>query len=159
MARRRSKSKRSPPLVLALLGLLFGGALAGEWPPGGPAPGPSPKRAPPPGLTRLTDIRVVDGDTLVARVEGKADRVRLARIDTPELRYRCERERIGAERARQALSRAVAGRTVTMRSTGRGYYGRIIGEVYADGVNLSDALLAAGLARPYRGRRESWCTG
>ena len=38
------------------------------------------------------------------------------------------------------------------------YAGRVVARASAEGVNLSDALLAAGLARPYDGgTRAGWC--
>ena len=49
-----------------------------------------------------------------------------------------------AERLRPATA-------IELREVKRGKYFRLVAEVIADGVNLSDLLLASGLARPYDG--------
>lgn len=56
-------------------------------PPGSPTsnPGVSPATGPgAPTGTTATVVRIVDGDTIVVRVEGADERVRLTGIDTPE---------------------------------------------------------------------------
>lgn len=104
-------------------------------------------------------LRVVDGDTL----EDMAANVtyRVVNIDTPEAgqRARCSAERNLANRATQQvrtlLSRAAA---VELQPTGRiDRYGRTIAFVLIDGRDLGEMLIAEGLARPWRGRREPWC--
>lgn len=118
---------------------------------------------------------VVDGDTLKASVHtwpnhaAVDERVRLARIDAPEVHAKrpCERELAAkaTEWARAQLSTAKrievhAGVNPTATGfTTRDSFGRILGEVIVDGVNLSDAGLAAGVFRPYAERvaGKAWC--
>ena len=120
------------------------------------------------GPVTATVLEVIDGDTVAVRARiwlGQAIeiRVRLAGIDTPELRGRCAAERALAERARDALSTRIAGREVTLRDIRYGTYaGRVVARISAgDDADIGRSLLAAGLARAYRGRgpRPDWCGG
>jgi len=112
-------------------------------------------------------LRVLDGDTFEARVRAWpgidiTTKVRLRGIDAPEMRARCPEERAKAEAARDALAAMLRGTEVIISRVGLDKYG---GRVDADAAtaqtpNISAAMLAAGLARPYRGgRREFWCGG
>jgi endonuclease YncB( thermonuclease family) len=88
--------------------------------------------------------RAIDGDTLRCGRE----RVRLARIDAPELS-----EPKGRESA-DWLKLLIDDRRVTCVISGREKYGRLLGECFAgEGPSLSDQLLERGLAERYRGRR------
>jgi micrococcal nuclease len=102
---------------------------------------------------------VIDGDTLVDGASGV--RYRFANIDAPETGdgARCANEAQRGELARLAVV-AITNRakTVTVRRTWRlDQYGRRIAFVYADGVDIGEALVAKGFARPWRGKREKWC--
>ena len=118
------------------------------------------------GPVDATVLEVIDGDTVAVRARiwlGQAIdiRVRLAGIDTPELRGRCDRERQLAAEARDALSDRIAGGDVTLRDIRYGTYaGRVVARVSAGGEpDLGEMLLASGLARTYAGRgpRPDWC--
>lgn len=105
------------------------------------------------------NIRVIDGDTL----EDMATDItyRLVNIDTPETgsRARCTAERDLGNQATQAARTLVgAAQQFETRPTGRiDRYGRTIAFVIVDGRDLGETLIADGLARPWRGRREPWC--
>lgn len=93
----------------------------------------------------LLACTVTDGDTLRCGEE----RVRLLGIDAPELHgcapgRRCV-EGDGAA-ARATLARLIGGRRLTIDRSGTDHYGRTLGVVFADGVNLSCAMIAAGQA-------------
>ncbi len=88
--------------------------------------------------------------------------VRLAGVDAPELRGKCEGEK---ERARAAAAfvaaRLTAGAPVWLTaprpdtSPGARTLARM---VMADGRDLAAMLIAAGLGRPYEGgQRAGWC--
>ncbi|MGV3456210.1 thermonuclease family protein [Sphingomonas sp.] len=102
------------------------------------------------------DDCVVDGDTFWMA----GDKIRIADIDTPETHpARCPEEaRLGAA-ATQRLQALLNSGAVTLhpidRDTDR--YGRKLRRVEVDGRGVGDTLVAEGLARPYRGRRVSWC--
>ena len=109
--------------------------------------------------TTISQPRVIDGDTIEDLATG--ERIRLANIDTPEIRdgARCTAERRHGERARTEVRLLLArAREIGVRRTGReDDYGRTIAYVLIDGQDLGRTLIAEGLARPWRGRREPWC--
>ncbi|MCX7357351.1 MAG: thermonuclease family protein [Alphaproteobacteria bacterium] len=104
-------------------------------------------------------VRVVDGDTIE---DMNSDiTYRLVNIDTAETgsRARCTAERDLGDRAKEAVRTLVAGaRRIELNPTGRiDRYGRTIAFVVIDGRDMGETLMAEGLARPWRGRREPWC--
>lgn len=110
--------------------------------------------------------RVIDGDSLEASVTiwlGQEVRttVRLAGIDTAELRAACPMAREQAAAAKAFLAGRVEGGSVTLTGIETDKYGgRVVAHVTdASGTDLAEALLAEGLARPYQGRRPDWCDG
>jgi len=86
-------------------------------------------------------IRVIDGDTLV--VEGV--RVRVAEINCPE-----PGEPGGAEATEFARRFIARGRVRVLPVRGRDKYGRTLARIEVAGKDLGLALIAAGLAVPYR---------
>lgn len=109
--------------------------------------------------------RVIDGDTIAVSARIWIDQslnvlVRVRGIDAPEMRGRCDAERELARRATAYVRAAlVSGQVKLTNISGGKYYGRILADVTTvEGKSLATALLAEGLARPYRGRkRGSWC--
>ncbi|MBI1243750.1 MAG: thermonuclease family protein [Alphaproteobacteria bacterium] len=102
--------------------------------------------------------RAIDGDTIACGRE----RVRILNIDTPELgsHARCAIEADLAEQARQMTAARLASGQVEIRPDAkrpRDRYGRTLAWVLVDGRDLGDELVAAGLARPWTGRRRPWC--
>ena len=109
-------------------------------------------------------LRIVDGDTFLARIHVRpgmdvATKVRLRRIDAPELHARCADEFAKAQAATQALRVMLADREVTLAGIGFDRYGRVLADVATRRTpDVGAAMLAQGMARPYQGgRRESWC--
>lgn len=100
------------------------------------------------------DLRAVDGDTVALPTE----RLRLEGIDTPELRCRCPSECDAARAATEALQALLdgAGSVVVVR-TGIDRYGRSLGRVEVDGVDVGEVMVKMGYARVWSGRREPWC--
>ena len=108
-------------------------------------------------------VSVYDGDTLTVDAEPWPDvtiraRVRVAGVDTPEIRGKCQREKDQAIRARDFV-RATVGAQVQLTNVQLGKYaGRVIADVWVGGRKLGDMLIAENLGRPYHGgRREGWC--
>ena len=73
-----------------------------------------------------------------------------------------DEEKAAAYEARDALVERLRQATVIdLREVERGKYFRLAAEVVADGENMSDLLLAMGLAWPYDGgtRERRFCAG
>ncbi len=137
--------------VLSVLSLAFGFPAAAE---------PIPDAVP------ATVLRVIDGDTILVAAHVWLDiqvtaRVRLKGIDAPELNAPCAEGRAKAVAALALVRRIVGDGPVLLGGIEAGKYGgRVIARVTAGGADLAQALLAAGLARPYGGgKRRSWCGG
>ena len=117
----------------------------------------SPKRAHTmSGPIKAHVVRVIDGDTIVARVKIWLDQeltvlVRLGRIDAPELRSGTPTQRQAAWKSYKALFTMTKDVTVSLHNIRRGKYsGRVIAEVFLpDGTNVSNMLISKNLARPY----------
>ena len=116
-----------------------------------------------PGPINAHVISVYDGDTLTVDAEPwpgltARTKVRVAGVDTPEIRGKCQAEKDLAVRARDFV-RATVGAEVQLTNVRLGKYaGRVIAVVWVNGRKLSDLLIAENLGRPYHGgRREGWC--
>ena len=109
-------------------------------------------------------LSVYDGDTIRVQAEvwpgmTWSGSVRVDGVDTPEIRGRCEKEIRMAIAARDFV-REKAGEKIALLNVKRGKYaGRVIADVQlANGKDLAQALIEAGLGRPYDGgARKSWC--
>ncbi len=108
-------------------------------------------------------IQVTDGDTIKVTAHpwpgmSIQTSVRIRGIDTPELRGKCQREKIRAKEAR-ALTQSFVGTHVRLHNILPDKYGgRVVADVYVADQSLAHFLLDSGLARPYSGKkRESWC--
>lgn len=137
-------------LFMALLLLGLGMARAGEQPPSSD-------------IVSGTVVSVYDGDTLTVRLPGlpawlgETISVRVAGIDTPELRGTRPDIKALAYRARD-LARGICpvGSPVVLSRIERGKYFRLVAGVQCRGGDLARELLEAGLAHEYdgTGRRE-----
>jgi endonuclease YncB( thermonuclease family) len=110
-----------------------------------------------------SEVYVYDGDTVT--VKGAMDigwgcsinkpKLRLIGIDTPEKGWRAktDRERQLALIARDFLKDMItsANEVLVYSEDGRGKYGRWLVHIVCDGVDCSEALIHAELARPYFG--------
>ena len=121
------------------------------------------------GPVRARVRAVIDGDTIAVRAriwigQNVDTRVRLAGVDTPELRGACAAERDLAAAARDFVADAVMGvgtaAGVTLWDIRYDKFGgRVLARVEtAGGADLAELLIAAGLGRAYDGgAREPWC--
>ena len=107
-------------------------------------------------------LRVIDGDTFEARVRiwpgmDVTTKVRLRGIDAPELRARCEDERVKALAAREALARILEQGAIGVSGVAQDKYGgRVDADVSTAGTpDVSAALLEGGFARRYFGGRRA----
>lgn len=89
-------------------------------------------------------VAVLDGDTIDVLVNNRPVRIRFAQIDAPE------RKQAFGTRSRQALAAMVARQVVTVAEDGQDRYGRTLGTVFVDGVNVNAAMVQQGMAWAYR---------
>jgi len=106
--------------------------------------------------SRPVRVDVVDGDTI--RRNGLL--VRVMGLDAPELRGKCDDEKVLAIQARDRLAEiALEGVTIEV-SPRRDRYGRVLAVVRdRHGTDVAEILISERLARPYtgRGQRQGWC--
>lgn len=100
---------------------------------------------------------MVDGDTFYLRGE----KIRIADINAPEVADpKCAAEAELGARATRRLQALLNAGPFSLRAWGdadRDQYGRQLRVVSRDGKSLGTILVAEGLARPWTGRRGSWC--
>jgi micrococcal nuclease len=105
------------------------------------------------GSTELATVtRVVDGDTVVARIGGRSERVRYIGMDTPEdvkpgTPVQCYSRAAAAENRRLIEGRRVR---LVQDAEARDRYGRLLAYVYraSDGLFVNEELVRRGYARP-----------
>ena len=86
-----------------------------------------------------------DGDTCTS---STGEKIRLACIDTPELRGK-RADPLPASAARDYLRELAVGRKVTIRRITTDRYGRTVAEIFVDGSNVQQQLVASGHASIY----------
>ena len=136
-------------ISFALLAAIGAGCDAGGG--GGPSTAAGPARA-------ATVVRVVDGDTLVARVGGADERVRLLGVDapesvTPDRPVECFGPQAAAE-ARRLMPRGARISLAADPTQGeRDRFGRLLAEVTVagDATTVNEELVAGGFAEVFRG--------
>ena len=101
---------------------------------------------------------VVDGDSF--HLGGQ--KIRLLGVDAPEIgSAMCAAEREKGEAARERLRAILSSAPIRLTSDtrDRDQYGRLLRNARVDGRDVGETLIAEGLARKYRGRKEPWCEG
>lgn len=97
-----------------------------------------------------TVIRVLDGDTIDIRFNNppqgiqNIERIRLAEIDAPESNQNWGRE------STQALHSQINNQTVTISFDEKDQYGRIIGTIFKDNININYWMVKEGHAWQYK---------
>ncbi len=90
-------------------------------------------------------VKITDGDTLyVLDASYKEHKIRLAGIDAPE------RKQAYGLASRKHLASIVAGKQVTVEYQKRDRYGRIVGKVLLDGIDVCLEQVKAGFAWHYK---------
>ena len=92
-------------------------------------------------------VAVHDGDTVTVATATGRIKVRLAGIDSPEVGQKW------ASQARDFTASLVLNRTVVVESSGSDQYGRVLGDVRVNGVDVNEAVVRQGLAWPVRPRQ------
>lgn len=85
-------------------------------------------------------VRVADGDTLRAKVQGVVMEFRLAEVDAPELNQPY------GERAKQELASLVGKRQLVIMPFDTDRYGRTVAHVWAGGVHVNQEMVRRGAA-------------
>lgn len=106
-------------------------------------------------------MRVVDGDTIDCMIDMGFDvhhkeRVRFYGVNTPETRTRDKEEKIAGLAAKEFVKAKLKENknscvVETRLGDKKGKFGRTLGVIYVDGLNLNSALLKEGHAVPYYG--------
>ena len=99
--------------------------------------------------------KVYDGDTITVDIDlgfdilFKGQKIRLSRINTPEIRGE---ERPEGLKSRDALREKILGKQIILRTEKdkRGKYGRWLGEIWIEEECVNDWLLKEGLAEEYK---------
>jgi micrococcal nuclease len=110
-----------------------------------------------------TVTRVVDGDTVDANIDLGFDisyfsRIRLYGIDTPESRTRNKDEKLRGLLAKDYIVKALAtGKQVVVKTAleKKGKYGRVLGSLIVDGLDLNQDMIAKHLAVAYQGQSKA----
>lgn len=106
---------------------------------------------------RATILRVIDGDTVEARVDlgfdvSVVERFRLYGINAPEVKGESrDAGNAAAEYLRTLVAKNATGGVLTIqtRKDKREKYGRYLAVLIANGVNLNAVMVNAGHAVPY----------
>ena len=111
-----------------------------------------------PPITQGVVVKVYDGDTItiVSKLPYSGSpkykfSVRLAGIDSAEI----SSKNVKAIEARDALSTKIMGKQVTLKNVKTEKYGRILADVYLDGLHLNEWMINNGFAVPYDGGAKS----
>ena len=86
-----------------------------------------------------------DGDTCTTL---KGEKIRLACIDTPELKG-WKADPIPAKEARDFVNKLVANEKVSIKRITKDKYGRTVGELFKNGVNIQELIVEKGYGKIY----------
>jgi endonuclease YncB( thermonuclease family) len=112
-------------------------------------------------------IKVYDGDTITVASKLPYSesplyrfQVRLAGIDSPEMKGNTEEEKTAAKLAQQALESLILNKKVYLEDRTTEKYGRILANVYLDTdnkqkINVNKWMLDNGYAIPYDGKTKT----
>lgn len=99
---------------------------------------------------------VYDGDTIsVTKPNNAKYRVRLVNIDAPEVAHKEKSQaQPYSNQAKQYLMSMIMNQNVLIKEHGTDTYGRFLGEVYLNKLNVNKAMVANGYAWAYRYKLE-----
>jgi micrococcal nuclease len=99
-------------------------------------------------------LRIIDGDTIEAAIFlgfniSIKKRIRIAGINTPEVRSKNELEKQKAFAAKKRLEELFVTKDLIIHSKGFDKYGRCIAEVITSDVNVGQVLINEGYAKKF----------
>ena len=97
-------------------------------------------------LPTVSIQRCYDGDTCTTL---KGEKIRLACIDTPELKGK-RAHPIPAKEARDYLNNLVANKEVSIKRITKDRYGRTVGELFKDDVNIQKLIVEKEYGKIYK---------
>ena len=86
---------------------------------------------------------ITDGDTVTILTDNKQTKIRLAEIDTPE------KNQPYGQKAKKALSDFIFDKTVRIKVDTIDRYGRTVGTIFLEGLNINKEMVKAGHAWVY----------
>lgn len=106
-------------------------------------------------------VSVYDGDTVKVAfpLNKKMYRwnCRISGVDTPEIRTKDTDEKAMGYKVRDVLSEKILNKVVKVVCGRFDKYGRLLVDIYIDGVSISEWLISNGYAYPYDGgTKQSW---
>ena len=115
-----------------------------------------------PPVTSGRVIKVYDGDTITVASKLPMPNspvyrfpVRLTGIDSPEIKGKSEAEIALAKQSRDALHKLIYEKTVRLSNVSTEKYGRLLADVYIDGIHVNQWMLDQKYAIPYDGGTKS----
>ena len=99
-------------------------------------------------------LRIIDGDTIEAAIFlgfniSIKKKIRIAGINTPEIRSRKESEKQKAFAAKKRLEEMFVSKDLVIHSKGFDKYGRCIAEVFTSDLNVGETLIREGYAKKF----------
>jgi endonuclease YncB( thermonuclease family) len=88
-------------------------------------------------------VSIADGDTVTILTDNKQTKIRLAEIDTPE------KNQPYGKKAKKALSDFIFGKTVRVEIDTIDRYGRTVGTIFLNDLNINKEMVKAGHAWVY----------
>ena len=111
---------------------------------------------------QATVLRIIDGDTVDVDIDLgfsvwlKKQRVRMMGIDTPESRTRDKEEKVRGLLSKKKLTELCPVGSIvqlmTAKDKNKGKFGRILGTLVVDGVDVNQWLIENNYAVPYLGQ-------
>jgi endonuclease YncB( thermonuclease family) len=103
-------------------------------------------------------IKLYDGDTITIATKLPYPKspvyrisVRLNGIDTPEIKGHTQKEKDLAKKIRDTLQTKLMDKIVQLKNTSSEKYGRLLADVYLDGVCINTWMIEQGFAVAYSG--------
>jgi micrococcal nuclease len=112
---------------------------------------------------KFTGLKAYDGDTIktpIVAIKGLPTlSIRVFGIDTPEIKGKCEEEKVLAKKARDRLNVILKDEITVQPMQWDKYGGRFVATIYdKNGKNIAETLISEGLGRPYFGEQKTpWC--
>lgn len=102
-------------------------------------------------LITVMVLSVQDGDTITVKSKQSPEpfKIRMAKIDCPE-----KKQNYGAE-ATSVVSKMLLNKSIQLKAHNKDLYGRMIGEVYLNGLNLNQYLVQMGHCWVYMSKDEN----